>query len=63
MLLRIKEFSFWKKHDLNYIDASDEVWVLKMPGYTESVGICAEIDYAMKWGKPVKFIECEDYEE
>ena len=58
-----REWEFWEQHDLNYIDACDEVWVLQMPGFQDSTGITAEVDYALSKDKPLKFIECEDYVE
>ena len=51
-----KEWDFWGHLDMQYIDASDEVWVLKMPGWKRSVGITAEIKYAREKGKPIKYI-------
>lgn len=54
---------FWKQHDLNYIKAADEVWVLMMPNWLNSKGITAEIEYAESIGKPVVLIEVDDYNE
>jgi len=58
-----KSWDFWKEHDIKYIDAASEVWVLKMPGWTESKGITAEIHHAVMTGKKVTYIECKDYSE
>lgn len=58
-----KTWDFWRRHDLNYIAASDVVWVLKMPYWKDSVGINAEIKFAREIGKHVVFIDCPDYEE
>ena len=58
-----RTWEFWKGHDMNYIDASDEIWVLKMPGFARIVGVNAEVDYAMAKGKPVQYIACGDYSE
>lgn len=58
-----RTWDFWVKHDLKYIDASSEVWVLCMTGWTLSKGITAEIEYAHKLGKRVVYIECPDYSE
>lgn len=49
-------FATWKDIDLDAIDHSDEVWVLKLPGWRESIGVTAEINHAKKKGKPVKYI-------
>lgn len=58
-----KEFDFWEHLDFGYLEASTHVWVLKMPGWERSKGITAEIKEAKRLGKPVVYIECEDYEE
>lgn len=55
-----REFEFWKQHDLTFIDACTEVWVLKMAGYDLSVGIKGEVEYAESLGKKVTYIECGD---
>lgn len=49
-------FSAWKDIDLDAIDHSDEVWVVKLSGWKKSVGVQAEIEYALKLKKPVKYI-------
>jgi len=58
-----RTWDFWKQHDLNYIDAADEVWVLMMPHWNKSVGISAEIKHAEETGKTVVLITADDYEE
>lgn len=58
-----KVFSFWEHLDFGYIEASSHVWVLMMPGWRDSTGITAEIKEARRQGKPVVYLECEDYEE
>lgn len=52
-----KDYKFWQHMDRGMIDASDEVWVLKMDGWERSEGITDEIAYAESLGKPVKYIE------
>lgn len=39
------------------LERSDEVWVLKFPGYDASVGVRGEIEHAQKHGIPVSFID------
>ena len=58
-----KDWKFWEELDYQYMDASSEVWVLKMPGWENSVGISSEIVYAIKNGIPVKYIDVENYED
>lgn len=53
-------WDFWSKIDYEFIDWSDEVWVIvPKEGYNKvlhSVGVNAEIKYAEEKGKPVKLI-------
>lgn len=58
-----RTWEFWKQHDLDYIRASNELWVLCMPHWQESVGITAEIAFADRLGIPVRLITCNDYSE
>lgn len=54
-------WEFWSKVDYQYIDWSDEIWVLipKESEYLElimsSVGVMAEMKYAEEKGKKIKF--------
>lgn len=49
-------FESWEKIDLCAIDHSDEVWVVRMDGWKDSVGVKAEIKYAKKINKPIKYV-------
>ena len=54
------DWEFWKDVDLQYLDFSDEVFVL-IPEEGEkrvidSVGVKAEVEYATQKGKPVSYI-------
>lgn len=49
-------WGFWRYVDLTFIDHTDEVWVLCLEGFKESTGVSAEIRYAKKTNKPVKYI-------
>ena len=51
-----KTFDFWKKHDFTYIDNCNAVYVLEMPHWEKSEGITAEIAYAKRIGKPVRYV-------
>ena len=48
---------FWEKHDRRYLEACDEVVVLMLDGWPESVGVQAEIEIARSLGKPVSYLE------
>ena len=50
-------WDFWQKHDLRFLEMCSEVVVLKLPGWTQSVGVQAEIAAARAMGKPVTFLE------
>ena len=56
-----KEWEFWKHIDFQYLDAASMVWVLKMPNWEKSVGVTAEIEYAIEKGIPVVYIPCDRF--
>ena len=56
-----KTWEFWEKLDLQYIDSCSSLSVLMMPGWERSVGITAEIKYAVSIGKPISYLNCDDY--
>ena len=49
-------FSAWKDIDLTVVSKSDEVWVVKMSGWKDSIGVQAEIEYANDNEIPVMYI-------
>lgn len=50
-------FKHWARRDYTYIYNSQELWVVKLPGWTISVGVQAEIEFAKAIGIPVKYID------
>lgn len=56
------DWTFWERLDKAFIDRCDEVWVTVMDGWDRSVGVTAEIRYANDTGKPVRYIEPDDFE-
>jgi hypothetical protein len=50
------DWQFWERHDRRYLEMCDEVVVLMLDGWRESVGVQAEIAIARELGKPVTFI-------
>jgi hypothetical protein len=50
------DWRFWQRHDRRYLEVCDEVVVLLLDGWQESVGVKAEIAIARELGKPVSFI-------
>jgi hypothetical protein len=49
------DWQFWQRHDRRYLAVCDEVVVLMLDGWQESVGVQAEIAIARELGKPVTF--------
>ena len=55
------DFEFWAKQDKVFIDRCKEILVIAMPGWETSVGVEAEIKYALSIGKKVTFERhCEE---
>lgn len=51
------DWAFWKRHDREHLLRCDEVLVLKLDGWLESVGVQEEIRIAKELGKPVRFLD------
>ena len=51
------DWRFWQRHDLTFLAMCDEVVVLKLDGWEQSVGVQAEIAAARTLGKPVTFLD------
>lgn len=52
------DFKAWRKRDLTYISRCDEVWVVMMEGWDQSIGVLAEIEFAKTIYKmKVKYID------
>lgn len=49
-------FEKWKDIDLEMVKRADELWVVMMEGWDNSVGVTSEIEYAQYLGKPLYFI-------
>lgn len=52
-------WDFWKVHDEAILSKCDELWVIMMDGWTESVGVTAEIAYAYAHNIPVIYVRNE----
>ena len=53
-------WDFWERIDREYLARCDEVVVLMLGGWRESVGVWAEIEIARESGKPVRFLGVGD---
>lgn len=54
------DWSFWRRHDRELLARCDEVLVLMLAGWRESVGVREEIRIARELGKPVRFLAPEE---
>lgn len=50
-------WDFWSKIDYVFIDQCSKVRVLKLPGWEDSKGIKAEVEYARFIGKTVEYVD------
>lgn len=53
-------FETWADIDRPMISWADEVWLLEVEGFDSSYGVRAELEYAMRLGKPVVRIAKKD---
>ncbi len=49
-------FERWKDRDLAFIDGCHEVWITVMEGWAESKGVTAELLYAQKKNKVIRYL-------
>jgi nucleoside 2-deoxyribosyltransferase len=52
-------WQFWERYDRAFLERCDEVVVLMLDGWEESVGVQAEIRIAQELGKPVRYLAPE----
>lgn len=50
-------FQSWADYDNLMIDRCDDVLVLRLPGWEQSVGVRAETEHARATGKPVRYTD------
>ena len=50
------DWSFWERFDRDHLERCDEVLVLMLDGWRESVGVAAEIEIAAGLGMHVRYI-------
>ena len=50
-------WEFWKGFDLDMLTRCDELWVVDMDGWRESVGVGEEIAWAKQNDKPVRLVD------
>ena len=54
------EWPFWERFDREHLRRCDELVVLTLDGWRDSVGVAAEIRIAGELGKPVRYLGPED---
>lgn len=52
------DWAYWEKFDKAFLEFADELHVVMADGWTESIGVNAEIELMKGMGKPVRFITC-----
>lgn len=55
-----REWEFWRRFDLAMLVKADECWVLELDGWHKSVGVNAEIAFAIDRDIPVCFLSLEE---
>ena len=50
------DWQFWERHDREHLRLCDEVAVLALDGWRDSIGVRAEIEIAREFGKPVRYL-------
>ena len=50
-------FAFWQELNLHMIEKANSVYVLKLHGWEQSIGLRGELEYCERAGKPVYTIE------
>ena len=53
------DWQFWQRNDRRLLEACDEVAVLVLDGWEQSVGVQAEMRIATELGKPIRLLSAE----
>ena len=51
------DWAFWRRFDTEHIRRCDEVLVLRIDAWDESVGVRAEVELAAAMGKRIEYLE------
>ncbi len=51
------DFKFWMRYNYRMLSPALSLIVLKISGWEESIGVQAEIEYAVTHGKPVRYAD------
>ena len=50
------DWSFWEFYDRDHLERCDDLVVLTIDGWDQSIGVAAEIALAMGLGKPIRYL-------
>ena len=53
------DWDFWQTADEAILNVCDELWILCIPGWKESLGVQAETKYAKAQKKPVHYVQID----
>jgi hypothetical protein len=56
-------FNSWEHMDLEFIRRCDELWVVCLDGWENSVGVRTEVEFARRCHKPVLYLRAQDLEQ
>jgi len=51
------DWAYWADYDSWCLEVCDELWVLMLIGWEDSVGVTAEIELATQLGMPIRYIK------
>ena len=54
------DWAFWKAQDEPLVDWCDQIWIVTMDGWIDSVGVQCELEMAFDKGIPVRFLNPGD---
>lgn len=52
-----RDWAYWEEYDKRMIRVCSRFMVLRLPGYTESIGVIAERRIALELGRSIEFME------
>lgn len=56
------KFEFWQEFDERILSICDELWILPLPGWQESVGVAAETKIAQRMNLAIRFVHPVTYD-
>ena len=57
------DYATWQKTDRKMVEKMDEMWVLVLDGWKQSVGVTDEIQWARRKGKKIRYIKYQAYQD